>query len=580
MYFFREGAIMVMEFLEILHDAIYLVGIQTLRYGKRFLRWLLSLLLKPVKAISTLLITLGIIINKYALKTFRKSVGEIKNLIADAKKVVSEKPKAEKKREKFSYYVSVAVKKYKSAFAYTMNLVVPIVSLVLLLNVIGLWSETKFALQISFNDEVIGYVQSEDVYKQARKLAYDRLDTGTNTLTIDDNNAQGTPLINTPEYKIVPVKRSQINTATEICDKLIEKSNSKITNACGVYIDGEFVCAVKNETDALSVFDAILSENETGEANAVVSFVQNIDYIQGLFPDNENTIKDAAFLQQKLNTNKKDAKCYTALEGDTLSKVAEKFELSASYIAELNPGVEENLTEGQILLVQKEEKYIQVQTTKTEYREEEIPFETIKINTDSLYIGDSRTVTNGQKGLEKVTQLVTYINGVAVSTREVSRTTIKEAISEKIHVGTKKSPYSSGGAVSFGGKFVWPAIGAFEISSYYGARDLGDGWHDGIDIVRPGGSTGCTIIAAESGTVIHAGWKNTAGYSVIIDHGNGIQTRYYHMKQGSIVVSAGQKVSRGQPIGQIGATGFVTGPHLHFEVRVNGKSVNPLPYLK
>ena len=571
---------MVMEFLEILHDAIYLVGIQTLRYGKRFLRWLLSLLLKPVKAISTLLITLGIIINKYALKTFRKSVGEIKNLIADAKKVVSEKPKAEKKREKFSYYVSVAVKKYKSAFAYTMNLVVPIVSLVLLLNVIGLWSETKFALQISFNDEVIGYVQSEDVYKQARKLAYDRLDTGTNTLTIDDNNAQGTPLINTPEYKIVPVKRSQINTATEICDKLIEKSNSKITNACGVYIDGEFVCAVKNETDALSVFDAILSENETGEANAVVSFVQNIDYIQGLFPDNENTIKDAAFLQQKLNTNKKDAKCYTALEGDTLSKVAEKFELSASYIAELNPGVEENLTEGQILLVQKEEKYIQVQTTKTEYREEEIPFETIKINTDSLYIGDSRTVTNGQKGLEKVTQLVTYINGVAVSTREVSRTTIKEAISEKIHVGTKKSPYSSGGAVSFGGKFVWPAIGAFEISSYYGARDLGDGWHDGIDIVRPGGSTGCTIIAAESGTVIHAGWKNTAGYSVIIDHGNGIQTRYYHMKQGSIVVSAGQKVSRGQPIGQIGATGFVTGPHLHFEVRVNGKSVNPLPYLK
>ncbi|MBO5332847.1 MAG: peptidoglycan DD-metalloendopeptidase family protein [Clostridia bacterium] len=571
-----------MEFLEMLYDAIYFVGIQTLRYGKRFLRWLLSLILKPIKAISTMLITLAIIINKYALKTFRKTVNEIKNLIADAKEVFSKKSKDYEKKEKkkLSYYVSVAVKKYKTAFTYTMNLVIPAVSLVLLLNVVGLWSETKFALQISYKDEVIGYVQNEDVYKEARKLAYDRLDTGTNTLTIDGDNSQKTPIINTPEYKIVPVKRSQINTATEICDKLIEKSNSKITNACGVYIDGEFVCAVKNETDALSVFDTILSENETGDANAVVSFVENIDYIQGLYPDNENTIKDAAFLQQKLKTNKRDAKYYTVLDGDTLSKVAEKFELSASYISELNPHITEDLLPGENLLVQKEEKYIQVQTTKTEYSEVEIPFETIKINTDTLYIGDSRTVTKGQKGLEKVTQLVTYIDGAVVSSREVSRTVVKESVSEKIHVGTKKSPYSSGGAVSFGGKFVWPAIGAFEISSYYGARDLGDGWHDGIDIVRPGGSTGCTIIAAESGTVVHAGWKNTAGYAVIIDHGNGIQTRYYHMKQGSIVVSAGQKVSRGQPIGQIGATGFVTGPHLHFEVRVNGKGVNPLPYLK
>lgn len=571
-----------MDFLEMLYDAIYLVGIQTLRYGKRFFGWLLSLLLKPIRAISTLLITLAIIINKYALKTFHKSMDEMKNLIADAKAVFSKKSKdtQQKDKKKLSYYTLVATKKYKNAFTYVLNFAIPIVSLILLLNVISIWSGVNFALQISYDDEIIGYVQSEDVYKEARKLAYDRLDTGVDTVTIDDDNTQKAPLINTPEYKIVPVKRSQINSATEICDKLIEKSNSKITNACGVYIDGEFVCAVKNETDALNVFDTILSENETGEANAVVSFVENIDYVQGLYPDNENTIKDASFLQQKLKTNKRDAKYYTVIEGDTLSKIAEKFEVSAAYISSLNSNISEELTPGENILVQKEEKYIQVQTTKTEYNEVEIPFETIKINSDTLYIGDSRTVTKGEKGLEKVTQLVTYIDGAVVSTKEVTRTVIKESISEKIHVGTKKSPYSSNGVVSFGGKFLWPTIGAYEISSYYGARDLGDGWHDGIDMVRPGGSTGCTIVAAESGTVTHAGWKNTAGYTVIIDHGNGFQTRYYHMKQGSIVVSAGQKVSRGQPIGQIGATGFVTGPHLHFEVRVNGKSVNPLPYLK
>ena len=565
-----------MEFLEMLYDGIYFVGIQTLRYGKRFFRWLLSLLLKPIKTISTLLLALIVVINKFALKTFHKSVEEFKNLITDAKNVFS--GGADKKKP--SYYITVAVKRYKQAFVYVMNFVVPALSLFLLLNVIGFWADVNYALEISCKNEVIGYVQSEAVFKEAKELAYDRLDISSNTIAIVDENTKESPIIGATEYKIVPVKRSQINTATEICDKLIATSDSKITNACGVYINDEFICAVKNETDALGVFDSILAENETGESNAVVSFVENIDYVQGLYPDNENTIKDASFLQQKLKTNKKDAKYYTAQENDTLSKVAEKFGITVSSLMELNSGIEEMLNAGQVVLVQKEEKYIQVQTTKTEQREVEMPFETIKINSGTLYVGDSRTVVKGQNGLERVTELVTYIGGKEVSTKEISRAVIKESVSEKIHVGTKKSPYSSGGVVSFGGKFVWPTIGAFEISSYYGYRDFGDGWHDGIDIVRPGGSMGCTIVAAEGGTVVHAGWKKTAGYSVLIDHGNGIQTRYYHMKQGSIVVRAGQKVSRGQPIGQIGATGYVTGPHLHFEVRVNGKSVNPLPYLK
>lgn len=571
-----KGVTRTMEFLEMLYDGIYFVGIQTLRYGKRFFRWLLSLLLKPIKTISTLLLALIVVINKFALKTFHKSVEEFKNLITDAKNVFS--GGADKKKP--SYYITVAVKRYKQAFVYVMNFVVPALSLFLLLNVIGFWADVNYALEISCKNEVIGYVQSEAVFKEAKELAYDRLDISSNTIAIVDENTKESPIIGATEYKIVPVKRSQINTATEICDKLIATSDSKITNACGVYINDEFICAVKNETDALGVFDSILAENETGESNAVVSFVENIDYVQGLYPDNENTIKDASFLQQKLKTNKKDAKYYTAQENDTLSKVAEKFGITVSSLMELNSGIEEMLNAGQVVLVQKEEKYIQVQTTKTEQREVEMPFETIKINSGTLYVGDSRTVVKGQNGLERVTELVTYIGGKEVSTKEISRAVIKESVSEKIHVGTKKSPYSSGGVISFGGKFVWPTIGAFEISSYYGYRDFGDGWHDGIDIVRPGGSMGCTIVAAEGGTVVHAGWKKTAGYSVLIDHGNGIQTRYYHMKQGSIVVRAGQKVSRGQPIGQIGATGYVTGPHLHFEVRVNGKSVNPLPYLK
>ena len=179
-----------------------------------------------------------------------------------------------------------------------------------------------------------------------------------------------------------------------------------------------------------------------------------------------------------------------------------------------------------------------------------------------------------------MTELVTYVDGVRVSTKEVSRTTISEPVDKKVQVGTKKNSYSSGAVVSGGGRLLWPTVGAYSISSGYGRRSFGDGWHAGIDIVRPGGSSGCTVVASEAGTVTFAGWYGSGGNTVIIKHSGGLSTMYCHMKNGSLRVYTGQKVVRGQAIGQIGATGYVTGAHLHYEVKVNGRNVNPMNYLK
>ena len=568
-----------MGFLNQIYDGIYYVGIQTLRYGKRIFKWLLSLLLKPIKALGMLVFTLIIVVNKHALRTFHKSVDDFKNLIKDAKNVKRSQSVDEVKgKRKLGYYIRVATRRYKSAFKYVLNYATPVVCFVILLNIISFWSSANFALEINYKDEVIGYVQNESVYKDARKMAYDRLGIKADTVSADVT-AQDRNLIDSAEYKIVVVKRNKINNAYEICDRIIEKSDEKITNACGIYIDGNFVCAVKNETDALSVFDSVLSEHETDDSNAVVSFVEDIDYVQGLYPDNERIVKDALYLQTKLKSNRSEAKYYTVQEGDTISRIAEKYDITSADIFWLNPELTEQIYIGQTLLIQKEQKFIQIQTTKTVVEEVEVPYETIKINTDTLYVGDTRVVTKGQKGLDQVTKLVTYIDGEEVSTKEVSRVVVKESISEKIHVGTKKNSSIPGNITSYGGRFVWPTIGAYQISSDYGYRNFGDGWHGGIDIVRPGGSTGCTVVAAESGTVVFSGWKNSAGYTVIIDHGDGLKTHYYHMKQGSLKVSTGQKVKQGQAIGQIGASGYVTGAHLHFEVKVNGKDVNPKPYL-
>lgn len=117
---------------------------------------------------------------------------------------------------------------------------------------------------------------------------------------------------------------------------------------------------------------------------------------------------------------------------------------------------------------------------------------------------------------------------------------------------------------------IWPLHGT--VTSEYGPR--WGGFHPGIDIADP---TGTPIHAAKGGQVIYAGWEGGYGNFVLIDHGGGIVTGYAHQSQ--IAVSQGDSVSQGQVIGYVGSTGDSTGPHLHFEVRVNGSPQNPRDYV-
>ena len=129
-----------------------------------------------------------------------------------------------------------------------------------------------------------------------------------------------------------------------------------------------------------------------------------------------------------------------------------------------------------------------------------------------------------------------------------------------------------------GGKLGWPVPSSSRITSQYGYRILFGvkDFHTGIDI---GAAQGTNIVAAESGTVILAsyGWNGGYGNYVIINHGNGITTRYAHASK--LYVSVGQTVSKGQVIAAVGETGNAYGAHLHFETRLNGVHKNPLNYL-
>lgn len=151
-----------------------------------------------------------------------------------------------------------------------------------------------------------------------------------------------------------------------------------------------------------------------------------------------------------------------------------------------------------------------------------------------------------------------------------------EAESNALSAKIRAMQASHNGGVS-GSISTWPTPGYYEISSPFGPRThpvSGQaGTHTGVDIPAP---TGAEIHATGAGVVLIAGWNTAYGNMVIIDHGNGVSSLYGHMTRS--VVAEGQTIQANQIIGYVGSTGWSTGPHLHFEVRVNGNPVNPLQY--
>jgi len=137
---------------------------------------------------------------------------------------------------------------------------------------------------------------------------------------------------------------------------------------------------------------------------------------------------------------------------------------------------------------------------------------------------------------------------------------------------------AGGGSGRFTGTMTWPVPASHRVTSDFGPRICpfhGRELHPGIDIGAPSGSS---IIAAAKGRVLYAGYRGGYGNTVILDHGNGVTTLYAHQRSGGIKVSTGQSVARGERIGTVGSTGNSTGPHLHWEVRVNGTPKNPMSY--
>lgn len=198
----------------------------------------------------------------------------------------------------------------------------------------------------------------------------------------------------------------------------------------------------------------------------------------------------------------------------------------------------------------------------------DIDYATVYEYDDTQLDNYSEVKVQGVKGTERIYYRLVYIDGVQTDAVIQSSTVVTEPVDQVLIVGTQQSYTGTG-------NFTWPVPSCYEVSSHYKWR-----WgrqHSGIDIAGSG-IYGQDIVASDAGTVVWAGWDSSGyGNYVIIDHGNGYETLYGHCS--SVYVSIGDKVSRGDTIAAVGATGNVTGTHLHFEIWDNGVKVDPYPYV-
>lgn len=396
--------------------------------------------------------------------------------------------------------------------------VVPLVSLLIAVITVLHFFSSRTALRIDAGDTLIGYAAAESDYLAARSAAEARIRCGG--ASFDGKLPEVT-------FKAEIVDVNGYTAQEQMTDRLLANVQGEMTEACGVFIDGKFVGAMYNETDAEEIFASVLNDSKNRmDANASCFFGEDIAYVPGLYPDSPDCLRGAEALREAARS-------------------------------------------------------LTVMTTRTETVNEAVGFSVVEIPSRTLSVNTARTILEGENGMDQVTRVVTYADGKAVSSKEVSRVTVTQPVSMRRLVGTKM--YSMPVVQTFSSvtQLIWPVDGAYNINSDYAYR-----WgkfHYGLDIgvgSAPGTSLGMNVLAAADGVVELATTHSSYGYYIILDHGNGMETVYGHLLEDSFKVRPGDTVRQGQPIARVGQTGYATGPHLHFEVRVNGNKLDPKLFLQ
>lgn len=412
---------------------------------------------------------------------------------------------------------------------------------------------------VTVDGEQVGVVADQEVVAQAIQAVEK---AGANILGYD-YQVEGDI-----QYQFEVSLRSDLSQQSDIQDYFFTQLD-EVSGELRMYqvsVDGATVGVIKNEEDLNQLLDNMKAKYTT-ENTVSAEFLDTVTVEPVYTADTVLTVEE---MEQALQASSNGSTTYTVVQGDTFNAIAYANDMSVSDLKALNPNVDINrLMVGDVLNVKELTPVLSVQTVDNiTYTESiECPVETKEDS--SMYKGETKIITQGVEGEAQVNATVTYVNGQETQRVINSSVTVREPTTTVKAVGTKEKPKTAST-----GSYSWPITG--RITSYFGGRYIfgSYSYHSGIDISC---SYGAAIKAADGGTVTFAGYKGSYGYLVIITHDNGTQTYYAH--NSSLLVSAGQKVYKGQQIAKAGSTGRSTGTHCHFEVRVRGTSVNPLSYL-
>lgn len=453
----------------------------------------------------------------------------------------------------------------KTGLAVTVfNIAAPVICTVFFFNIIAYANSLNYAVKLTVNGRFLGYIENEQVYYDAEDILKNRI----SYLGSEEN------IVVNPEYSIELIENKNTLTKYQVADKMLEYSDLSVEYAYGFYLNGVFMGAMFDNTEVKATLDGILEKYKTAYPNAEISFADRIECdTAGLYLS--GSIIDTDWLISQLTSVKKGAGYYIIEEGDTRESIADKLGLTPGQLELMNPTfTETELRPGTSIKSREEVPFLSVNVTVVENYDTYVDYETEYYNDSTLYVGVTRVTTEGVQGVNNVTAKVTYVNSFETKRNVMSSRVVSKPVTEQIAQGTKPTPESIYSTDDAGyGKYIWPCDGGHisELTHW----DGGYAGHVGVDIVS---YYGAAIFAGASGTVTHAGWLSDFGNCVIIDHGNGYQTLYAHCS--ALYVVAGQEVTQGEFIAAMGATGRVTGTHLHFEVRHGYTNLNPIDYLE
>ena len=369
--------------------------------------------------------------------------------------------------------------------------------------------------------------------------------------------------ISTTEVYATP---EDLSDAAQMEDVLFENVGAVI-QAYGLRVDGTELGCARTEADLNNLLDEA-AQPYLSRDTVRYQFVEDVEIYPIELP--ANTQFDLEPIRATLAQMRVEQSTYVVQKGDTFNAIAYSLGMKPYELSVLNPDVMvDKIWVDQELIIQEAVPYLSVEMVADETYEDVIPSPVEYIETPDLYVGDTKVKEQGEDGLALVNAHVTYVNGVEVEREILASQTLKEATTTTTYTGTTPRPVTASN-----GYFIWPVRGT--ITSNFGGRSLWGRYdfHLGLDIAC---RTGTTIKAADGGTVIKAGWNGSYGNLVAIRHDNGYITYYAH--NSSLLVSVGEKVYQGQAIARAGMTGNASGPHCHFEVRINNTSVNPRNYL-